>query len=413
MDSLPSDVIIEIVKFVYPTELINICLTNGQFAYLGSDERLFRILCTLEFQHFAEDWIFKLAEGWTWKELFIKLFNAKRQMISEMYARVGLTYKYEYRGQYKWGCKYFHYSDIDSSDDLSNMTISERTELKYNFSSPINSSRFSVEPLSFVSDMKYGLTAGDATYRRNLLNIIKRGKSKDMLCSDVWTMKMLVQEGFCIWHEISSKFIILYPMTGLRNIFREYRNLIMKEYTEKFNSACKILNEEIHVSYDCPDLVSKNYAEFQTEIEGIFKDHEWVVITYGYGYKGLSLLVSRYPKSMIFNRDTANDHQMQKFRAWEPQCFNHLNEDLNLIELLDYSTTHKPEIPKIMTLKANGKDGNPITLRLIESETIICQPRISHVKNNDNEFEDPLFGVDDDSTCEYDGPVDSDDSNEL
>jgi hypothetical protein len=415
MDSLPSDIVIEIVKFVYPTELINICLAHSQFRYLGTDERLFRVLCTFEFQDFAEDWIFKLPEDWTWKQLFIELFNVKRQMISEMYTRVGLTYRYNYREIWGNGLKYFTYSGIIQSSG----TLAERNEADIWYLSMLTAgvSKTGVcLPLLFNDERPYSLTVEDATQRRAVLRMISNDSLDHIVNSstgDIWVDKMLLKKGFHVWHENLEEFVFLYPMIGVRNIFESYKAIIMKEYTEKFNSACKILNEEIHITYDCPDLVLKNYAEFQTEIEGIFRDHEWVVITYGYGYKGLSLLVSRYPKSMIFNKDNATDHDLQKFEMCQSICFNHLNESLNVTELLDYPTTHKPDIPKIVTLKANGKDGNPITLRLIESETVICQPRISHVKDNDNEFEDPLFGVDDNSTCEYDGPVDSDDSDEL
>lgn len=424
MEFLPHEATIEIIKHVYPTELINICLVSKHFSSFSSDERLFRVFLTTQFQlpQFATSFTFKLPPTLTWKELFIKLFNTKRQMISTMYSRMGLVYEYDYKPISEQELRCLHYDDDidivrngratgDFHSIVCNMSVNERIKLGCISStlsidgSPIEGAI--VDRLAFYPDYTYSLNIEDVMYRRNLL------KSEVGENGIAQMDKILLYEGFCVWEKQSQTYIPVYPTLGFRCIFYEYRKCIMEEYTKKFHAACKILNEEVTVMYECPQLTAQNFTTYERDIEKEFEKQNWTIIIYGYGYRGLSLLISRYPKSLLPGQGdrTMSQYDFDRMVLCNLRFYTHKNEDFHPCKLLEYSSQPKLEVPKTITINSAiiGLEEDPIVLTLIESETQIYPSRISHVKDNTDTFEDPYnddsddssFGIELDNTTDY------------
>lgn len=404
---LPSNTTLDIIKLVYPTQLLNVFLVNRHFGAFSSEEKLYRALIEVQFQPFAPDWVFKCPPDWTWKMLFIRLFNMKRQMISEMYARMGLTYEFSYRPFWGNGLNYFIYSGISASTYSNGIFPHISFEDKLNMSiypldmlgvTKINLEKY--EPLSFDPKSHYALTIEDIVYRRRLLKMYPAADNHAIMNSKtgtIWKDEMLLDEGFCVWHFQLDTFISLFPMTGLEMLSNIYSDIIMTEYNRKLEAAASFLNEEVNVTYGCSDLTLQNFSSFQEQITLKLREHEWDIILYAYGHQGLSLIISRYPKSILFDEDT--DYDSKASAICQPQLFNHLNEDIEVRRLLEYSTQDKPEIPKIIELSRgnptssatifNTNNSQIIVLKLIETQ--IFAPRICHLKDNDREFESPFL----------------------
>jgi len=416
MDTLPDEIITCVITKLYPTELINICMVSKHFSDLGTDDRLFRILCTVQFQQYATDWIFKLPQNWTWKELFIKLFNVKRQMISEMYARMGLTYEHSYR-EYGQGVRHSCY--CDDNPNLNNMTSEERFNLNGDHMpllATVKVDRFDlygiVEPLTFHPDLKMSLNIKDVMYfRRKMLDIAGDFKEKFEKLNENGYMNVnsvVLEEGLCMWNKELKTYLSIFSMSGLRNIFLYYEDIIMKEYIEKSYAAYELLSEEFNVVYECPFISIKDFYTFRDQAENKLKEQGWIVIVSGYSHEGLSLIISRYPKSILFEGDECSKSDMNKYLNCKISLFNHLNEKLHVTKYLQYpkqmtleqmgpeqvksedKSGVKPDIPKTLVLDCVGLDGNPVILKLIESSiSRNMDRRVTHIKDNDDILENP------------------------
>ena len=380
MDSLPYDILAYIIKDVYPTELINVCLTYRRFRHLGVDENLFKILCIIHLQGYDPNWTFTLPEQWTWKQLFIKLFNVKRQFISQMYTQVGLIYEHEYKPEFNYGLQILYDPRLSGSYvGIANRTFKCCSLLN------IHIVEQGVNPLSLTEEYLHALPIEEF-----ILNPLKKDEA-------------ILKEGLCVWHEQTNRFVCIFSMAGIINIFKRYEAIILKEYIEKSFKAHAYLNEEFNVSYTCPDMITMdNYLDFEHEIgKELIDKHDWSIITYRYvenkeksqGGK-LSLVISRYPKSLIIGKSHMSEVDSRRFASCRFTLYNHHNKEYIMFRMLQYpkevrsneevkvkeskevrSERVKADIPKVIVLDSSnenpiiGKHKETLVFTLVENET--------------------------------------------
>jgi hypothetical protein len=372
MDCLPDDIILHIAGFFYPIELKNLMLVNRQFRDLIDSERFFCMLYWREVKLWDETWKFSLPEEWTWKKVYLWLFKIKRQMISAMYAHMGLIYKYEFRPDNQSICF------PTSSENIDDLDLKEKGKIiifpmriVYGFNDrsefqPDFSSIFTIEDMNYF--YKTGKCKGFRVGRYNADKLARK--------------KILLREGICIWN--GQNYNPIFSIDGLRQIFFWYRILIRDEYEMKLEKAMSLLNEEYTLEYDCKEITLHNYGKLQKVIAEKFLEKELKLMIHGFGWKGLSVMVCRYPKCLLLDHEKGDT-------LCNIMVYNHLNESLDMKKLLTYPEKDKLELPEDIIIEEDhplNSEKKRLVLKLLKIDKF--PNRIRHVKFDDDEFENPL-----------------------
>jgi hypothetical protein len=412
MENLNRDVLSEIAKQIYyPTELINLVSVSKHFRFLGNNEHLFRCFWIREFQQFAPDFVLRLPENWTWKQVFIWLFKVKRQMISEMHAHMGLTYEHNFREMIGKGLGGLAFDDHLSNAETTALSLEERSLVPMHRQFLVEETV--QENLDFPPDYSNLLELQDLCY----FHENKISKSIGIYTKNrPSTKQILLTEGVCVWNYMFEMYIPIYPLSALREIFIYHKTIIMDEHNRKLRNAEKVLNESVYVEYKCNDINIENFYEYETLITDKLEEYDLGIIIFGYENNCLSLSITRYPKWKLFpykfqihkvyqipsyNWKNERSEFDKTYKMCQFPIYNWENVKLDMKEVLEYSESCKDlYIPEKIEIEFLKEPGKKLTLELVTKR--IVPPRIRHIKYDD---------VSEDPYNENDGDLGNTDAN--
>lgn len=405
MDRLGRDVLLEVARRIYyPTELINLALVCKAFKHLGTDERLFKTFWLREFQSYAPDFtsefLNKIPENWTWKQVFVWLFKTKRELISKMYHHVGLVYERDFRGELDEKATnklhfmlFLGYKDGTSPEERYQLP----TGRAYLIDRSVTGSLFFT--LARGRDRKRMVEMIDTVHahqgkwdlRDNWDYPVEEEYRKGLYGGKPLGKRAIVKEGVCIWDKVTESYKLIYPLDGLRDIFNGYKYDIMRERNLKVRAAEELLNELYNLEYQCDEITNDNYKQYEIAISERMKESELAMIDYYYiyGLKVLSFSVIRAP-----HWENKEPRENQVYGGWpkgyQIPIYDWKGTLLDTKELMEYPYQCKnrygesgelkfPETLHIESLEKKDEGGKILTLALKNSEKIPAAfPHVSH-----------------------------------
>jgi hypothetical protein len=295
MNSLHRDVLLQIAaRIFYPTELINLALTCKRFRFLGNDEWLFRSLWLREFKEHALGFDFEMVEGWTWKGVFIWLFRSKREIITEMYGHMGLSYEHKLREGYAairlLVFEYEKPKHILKSKryltEICHYSLIEEHKIGFLEYITLNKSHYTDE-----------VALIDTVYSNNDRISFNRLPYSNQYKDKPDSKRIILKEGLCVWSSTLKRYILLYPFESLKRMFHYYAKIITNMRDEKIKLAVNLLNELYIVEYKCDGISEDNYTNYSRIIHKKMKEFKIGILQYNYNYalKVLSFSVLRSP----------------------------------------------------------------------------------------------------------------------
>jgi len=415
MEKLGRDVLLEIARRIYyPTELINLVLVCRSFRFMGTSERLFRAFWLREFKFFApgfvSGFIENLPDNWTLKQLFIWLFKTKRELISRMYNHLGLTYEHDFRGEDSSRLYYLLFLKTKRSDNiptrflltmLSEYLIDGNVsgDLELNPNNEDNLDRM-VELIDIVyshkaewnieEDYNYPSKETEGEWNKELQH--KNKKELQQIDKDRRPMskRVILREGVCVWDCETEKYILIYPLDGIKYMFEHYREIIIKERNLKIRAAEDLLNELYNLEYQCDEITQVNYKLYYELIIKKTREVELGMISYYYipALKVLSMSVIRSPHWQ--NNDDLNMRDARWHRTYQIPIYDWKGREIDTRELMEYPNrkyeglrtdyNRLMRFPEELMIESLEK-GKMVRLVLKRSEKIPAAfPHVSHGK---------------------------------
>jgi hypothetical protein len=242
----------------------------------------------MEVRTYCKNFEFKLPEDWTWKQVFIWLFNIKRQSISVMYNNMRIPYQYSYKPLIANSLCYIGFSDgiVDTPEErFANREICFHVPIIDNEKGDITLTPV-VDLACFgtmgeIQDMNLYHQAklichfdyGNQTY--DIKDRERRHKNRPA------NKKILLKEGICVWNCKRESYIPIFSYQGFVFLFEEYEKIVSTLHEKRLNTAIKLIYE-ISKNFD------KDLEEFYETITCDFLERALKVIEidYHFDYRG-------------------------------------------------------------------------------------------------------------------------------
>lgn len=264
---LPPEVLILISANLTLVDLNYLAYSNSNLIWLMQDETLHKELYHQTYLNDEimmcgscgasnccdDDFLLELLEGWTWKNLNIRMYNVIRQMISEMHTHVGMKYEHSYKPKPKSGLPYLSFFDIDVHDQPCNRlddiieweSMVEELLPEFLFTPDSDRSPVTLEDLN----LRHEFLLGFGSIENNGSNAYTWSAQPDML---------LLEEGVCLWNTSLNNYSCILPIEVMRNIFYRQASKINDKLQQGIERTYEFLSQPISQAFSIKQEVGNH-----------------------------------------------------------------------------------------------------------------------------------------------------------
>lgn len=304
MNSLPDETLLVIAKSLPPLDFCHFCLVSNRFSRLRNDDELFRAFYERDYlsllrtysdedikaatnnvkpkykyhlKHSLRDTNLsdkkierfhntRLEPGWTWKQIYAVLHRTRITIEQELemchclreVTKVRQLYLHYNHSVIEDGCGVFFHSFIQTP--IVRSTNKFRPD--YLFAPAVKIHHLDVAHQVSLVDKDIG--------RRD-------EEDPDSDSDDDFDPSMpthghhqLISEGLVVWNAETLKYVLMYPIMGVRHVFDECSVIVRKRHQDRTEKIVEILSEKILVVFEVvePELLERHFEVAKKAVEG-------------------------------------------------------------------------------------------------------------------------------------------------
>lgn len=292
MRTISKEIVLKLITYLSDRDICNMSLTGTFFSWLCNDEHIFKLKYEREIGEYSKPaykkrdifckppgfpdgehglykivdaepkrFVLKLEEGWTWKQIFIILYNTKKRMINDMceLMQISPTYNLRPTDGIHYSCYAVNrYKRIFPFGDNHYKTIFEHSVV--DGSSENLHLKFDVICKKY---MEITVEQMNLMHQIDLVNYkIKQGYQEAELSGPPDNRHfMFVIDGIIGWVSSKQSYVIICPYETIESMFFFYKKKLLKRFkrAEKKAVAREIvvrdyLFQAIEVSYEASDI---------------------------------------------------------------------------------------------------------------------------------------------------------------